>query len=162
MFVCCHYCHYKKEQLENLKRTDISSYNRSFWKRVSWESRTPGIMGTGSLKCQPSPPPNPRPLWVRGRRRLTFQTMRNLVPTVFNGIRYCQIRCIAPRVLQTSKGFWVFLFRQSSEWMRSYANHNTTRSPISRACEMGEKIIQRKIQRSCRLGEVLQLLWIFC
>ena len=30
-----------------------------------------------SLKCQPSPLPNPQPLWVRGRRRLTFQT--NLV-----------------------------------------------------------------------------------
>ena len=29
-----------------------------------------------SLKCQPSPPPNPQgePLKVRGRRRLTFQT----------------------------------------------------------------------------------------
>ena len=31
---------------------------------------------------------------------------------------YCQIRRIALRVLQTSRGFWVFLFRQSSEWMR--------------------------------------------
>ena len=31
-----------------------------------------------SLKCQPSPLPNPqgaRPLWVRGRGRLTFQTI---------------------------------------------------------------------------------------
>ena len=27
---------------------------------------------------------------------------------------YCQIRCIALRILQTSKEFWVFLFRQSS------------------------------------------------
>ena len=31
--------------------------------------------GQNSLKCQPSPPPNPQGhLWVRGRRRLTFQT----------------------------------------------------------------------------------------
>ena len=30
-------------------------------------------VGYVSLKCQPSPLPNP--LWVRGRRRLTFQTM---------------------------------------------------------------------------------------
>ena len=30
-----------------------------------------------SLKCQPSPPPNPQgALRVRGRRRLTFQTRR--------------------------------------------------------------------------------------
>ena len=28
---------------------------------------------------------------------------------------YCQIRCIALRVLQTSKGLWVFQFRQSFE-----------------------------------------------
>lgn len=27
---------------------------------------------------------------------------------------YCQIRCITLRILQTSKEFWVFLFRQSS------------------------------------------------
>ena len=26
-------------------------------------------------------------------------------------VKYCQIRCVAPRVLKTSKGFWVFLFR---------------------------------------------------
>ena len=33
---------------------------------------------TSSLKFQPFPPPNPqgaRPLWVRGRKRLTFQAM---------------------------------------------------------------------------------------
>ena len=28
---------------------------------------------------------------------------------------YCQIRCVALRVLQTSMGFWVFQFRQSFE-----------------------------------------------
>ena len=28
---------------------------------------------------------------------------------------YCQIRCIAPRVLKNSKGFWVFQFRQTFE-----------------------------------------------
>ena len=31
---------------------------------------------------------------------------------------YSQIRCIALRVLQTSKGFWVFLFRQLFDWGR--------------------------------------------
>ena len=33
-------------------------------------------------------------------------------------ILYSEIRCIAPCVLQTSKDFWVFLFRQSS-WRTS-------------------------------------------
>ena len=28
---------------------------------------------------------------------------------------YCQIRCIALRVMQASKGFWVYLLRQSFE-----------------------------------------------
>ena len=32
-----------------------------------------------SLKCQPSPTAKPRPLWVRGRRRLTFQTIHGLL-----------------------------------------------------------------------------------
>ena len=72
-------------------------------------------------------------------------------------VKYCQIRCVAPRVFKTSKGFWVFLFCQSSECMRGYANHNTTRSPVSCACETGEEIFQQKIQRSCRLGEVAKL-----
>ena len=31
---------------------------------------------------------------------------------------YCQIRCVALRVMQASKGFGVFLFRQSFEWGR--------------------------------------------
>ena len=31
---------------------------------------------------------------------------------------YCQIRCVALGVMQASKGFWVFLFRQSFEWGR--------------------------------------------
>ena len=48
---------------------------------------------------------------------------------------YCQIRCIALRVLQTLEGFWIFLFRQLCEWGRGYANHNTTRSQTaSPAC----------------------------
>ena len=52
---------------------------------------------------------------------------------------YCQIRCIALRILQTSEGFWVFLFRQSSEWGQGYANHNTTRSQTaSPACDSNE------------------------
>ena len=52
---------------------------------------------------------------------------------------YCQIRCIALRVLRTSEGCWVFLFRQSFEWGRGYANHNTTRSQTaSPACDSYE------------------------
>ena len=42
-------------------------------------------------------------------------------------------------ILQTSEGFWVFLFRQSSEWGQGYANHNTTRSQTaSPACDSNE------------------------
>ena len=41
-----------------------------------------------------------------------------------------KIRCIALCVSKTSKEFWVFLFRQSFEWGRVNANHNTTRSPM--------------------------------
>ena len=53
--------------------------------------------------------------------------------------RYCQIRCIALGVLQTPEGFWIFLFRHSSEWGRGYANHNTTRSQTaSPACDSYE------------------------
>ena len=52
---------------------------------------------------------------------------------------YCQIRCIALRILQTSEGFWGFLFRQSSEWGQGYANHNKTRSQTaSPACDSNE------------------------
>ena len=42
-----------------------------------------------------------------------------------------QICCIALRVLQTLKRFWVFLFRQSFELGRGQVNadHNATRSP---------------------------------
>ena len=42
---------------------------------------------------------------------------------------YCQIRCITLRALQTSKGFWVFLFRQSFEWGGAIVRHNATHSP---------------------------------
>ena len=52
---------------------------------------------------------------------------------------YCQIRCIALGILQTPEGFWVFLFRQSSEWGQGYANHNTMRSQTaSPACDSYE------------------------
>ena len=43
------------------------------------------------MKCQPSPPPNPQgPLWVRGRRRLTFQTGK--VPTFVTAHTFCGSR----------------------------------------------------------------------
>ena len=46
------------------------------------------------------------------------------------GNQYLQpIRCIALRTLQTSNGFWVFLFRQSFEWGGVVARHNATHSP---------------------------------
>ena len=54
-------------------------------------------------------------------------------------LAYCQMRCIALGVLQTPEGFWIFLFPQSSEWGRGYANHNTTRSQTaSPACDSYE------------------------
>ena len=38
-------------------------------------------------------------------------------------ISYSQIRCIALRVLQTSKEFWVFLFRPNSMVFASLQGH---------------------------------------
>ena len=98
-------------------------------------------------------PPAPCPkLWVttlNGRRGIereiyvfcvcvrTLFSIRDQVCLCF--VSYCQIRCIALRILQTSDGFWVFLFRQSSEWGLGYANHNKTRSQTaSPACDSKE------------------------
>ena len=64
---------------------------------------------------------------------------------------YCQIRCIALGVLQTPEGFWIFLFRQSSEGGRGYANHNTTRSqtasPACNSYETGERNFEQTLHK---------------
>ena len=58
--------------------------------------------------------------WSIKRNELVRRSSNNETPltAVLYSMLYNQIRCIALRVLQTSKGFWVFLFRQSFEWGR--------------------------------------------
>lgn len=66
----------------------------------------------------PQPVNHKEPLkaWLRYDRSGRLGTLKQLFTTLD---RYRQIRCIALRVLQTSKGFWIFLFHQAFEESRS-------------------------------------------
>ena len=52
---------------------------------------------------------------------------------------YCEIRCIALRVLQTSRGFWVFQFRQSFEGRgrRGGGGVNANRKELNALARLG-------------------------
>ena len=70
--------------------------------------------------------------WSIKRNELVRRSSNNETPltAVLYSMLYSQIRCIALRVLQTSKGFWVFCSVSHLSGGGSNANHNTTRSPM--------------------------------
>ena len=61
-----------------------------------------------SLKCQLSPPPNPQgghPLWIRRRRRLTFQTTGSIISEPFFITKYEIISYFLVPILQHGARF---------------------------------------------------------
>ena len=50
---------------------------------------------------------------------------------------YCQIRCIALRVLKNSKGFWVFQFRQTFEEGGGGGAINSNRKELNALAQLG-------------------------
>ena len=51
-----------------------------------------------------------------GGSNVVFSKIDITMTKITNNFKISWSRCIELRVLQTSKGFWVFLFRQSFEW----------------------------------------------
>ena len=92
---------------------------------ISFIHKFMAIPSFSSLKCQPSPPPNPRPLWVRGRRRLTFQT------SPFRPFNFHNIKQRAPLIYGLIiPRFFLFVSREELLLCRHFENPHRTRPEV--------------------------------